>query len=222
MAKILQRATGQYRVPYALLAGCGPLRAGEAHALRLRDSANTSRPTFEPCTSGRKPSEESSSVTPKKQNRVNARVNPVFCSRQRSLSGFPLATALREGLLFRTSTSRSTLAGEHATRQPTPDPSSARTREGRIQHLPPFPHHPPSEDLLPGSASAFLFWARAEPHSPNATRNFAKSVISSLEWAEKIGVGFELSHPGWATCTRRLIVADKKVGLKVVENVVDT
>jgi hypothetical protein len=35
MAKILQRATGQYRMLYALLAGCGPLRVGEALGLEL-------------------------------------------------------------------------------------------------------------------------------------------------------------------------------------------
>jgi len=35
MAKILQRATGQYRMLYARVAGCGPLRAGEALGLEL-------------------------------------------------------------------------------------------------------------------------------------------------------------------------------------------
>ena len=33
---ILAAATGQYRVLYALLAGCGPLRAGEALGLEIR------------------------------------------------------------------------------------------------------------------------------------------------------------------------------------------
>ena len=60
MAKILQRATGQYRMLYALLAGCGPLRAVKHSAW---NSANISRPTFEHSTSSRKPSEESSSLT---------------------------------------------------------------------------------------------------------------------------------------------------------------
>jgi integrase len=35
MTKILSRAAGQYRVLYALLAGCGPLRAGEALGLEI-------------------------------------------------------------------------------------------------------------------------------------------------------------------------------------------
>jgi hypothetical protein len=35
MAAILQEATGQYRALYALLAGCGPLRAGEALGLEI-------------------------------------------------------------------------------------------------------------------------------------------------------------------------------------------
>ena len=35
MVKILGEAAGQYRVLYALLAGCGPLRAGEALGLEI-------------------------------------------------------------------------------------------------------------------------------------------------------------------------------------------
>jgi hypothetical protein len=35
MASILREATGHYRVLYALLAGCGPLRAGEALGLEI-------------------------------------------------------------------------------------------------------------------------------------------------------------------------------------------
>src|SRR6516225_2577271 len=35
MERILREATGQYRVLYALLAGCGPLRAGEALGLEI-------------------------------------------------------------------------------------------------------------------------------------------------------------------------------------------
>ncbi len=38
MTKILGKATGQYRVLYALLAGCGPLRAGEALGLENRQA----------------------------------------------------------------------------------------------------------------------------------------------------------------------------------------
>ena len=35
MEAILREATGQYRVLYALLAGCGPMRAGEALGLEI-------------------------------------------------------------------------------------------------------------------------------------------------------------------------------------------
>src|SRR4029077_15029794 len=35
MDAILKEATGQYRMLYALLAGCGPLRAGEALGLEI-------------------------------------------------------------------------------------------------------------------------------------------------------------------------------------------
>ena len=35
MESILREAEGQYRVRYALLAGCGPLRAGEAMGLEI-------------------------------------------------------------------------------------------------------------------------------------------------------------------------------------------
>jgi hypothetical protein len=35
MESILKEAAGRYRVPYALLAGCGPLRAGEALGLEI-------------------------------------------------------------------------------------------------------------------------------------------------------------------------------------------
>ena len=35
MEAILKEATGQYRVLYALLAGCGPLRAGEPLGLEI-------------------------------------------------------------------------------------------------------------------------------------------------------------------------------------------
>jgi hypothetical protein len=35
MTKILEKATGKYRVLCALLAGCGPLRAGDALGLEV-------------------------------------------------------------------------------------------------------------------------------------------------------------------------------------------
>jgi hypothetical protein len=53
MKHILSEAKGQYRMLYALLAGCGPMRPGKPLALK---SASTSAPIAERCTSSRRPS----------------------------------------------------------------------------------------------------------------------------------------------------------------------
>ena len=44
---ILKEAKGQYRVPYALLAGCGPMRAREALRLEIgKHSSEDSRTSY--------------------------------------------------------------------------------------------------------------------------------------------------------------------------------
>jgi hypothetical protein len=53
MQAILAEATGQYRVLYALLAGCGPMRAGQALGLEI---GSIFPKIAERCISGKKPS----------------------------------------------------------------------------------------------------------------------------------------------------------------------
>jgi len=183
MAKILQRATGQYRMLYALLAGCGPLRAGEALGLELGKHFS---PDFRTLYIQQKA--KRGIIQPHLKTKAGEREVDLCSALAKMLRDF--VGDRTEGLLFRTSTGGQLL--------------QANTLQDSL--------HPILETLEHEKGGFNIFRRFRTTHlqktgCPEALRHFwsghAPSHVSErytklrgerdfrLEWAEKIGAGFE-------------------------------
>jgi len=187
MAKILQRATGQYRMLFALLAGCGPLRAGEALGLELGRHFS---PDFRTLYIQQKA----------KRGIIQLHLKTKAGEREVDLCS-ALAKLLRdfvgdrtEGLLFRTSTGRQLLQANTLQDCLHPILETLEHAKGgfnifrrfRITHL-----------QKTGCPEALRhFWSGHAPsHVSERYTKLREEREFRLLWAEKIGVGFELSNP---------------------------
>jgi hypothetical protein len=187
MAKILQRATGQYRMLYALLAGCGPLRAGEALGLELGKHFS---PDFRTLYIRQKA--KRGIIQPHLKTKAGEREVDLYSALAKMLRDF--VGDRTEGLLFRTSTGGQLLQAN--TLQDSLHPILATLehakggfnifRRFRITHL-----------QKTGCPEALRhFWSGHAPsHVSERYTKLREERDFRLEWAEKIGVGFELSQP---------------------------
>lgn len=183
MKRILEQATGQYRVLYALLAGCGPLRAGEALGLEIKHISEDFR-TLQ-------------IVQKAKRGIIQEHLKTENGERQVDLCT-PLADMLREfvgdrrsGLLFHTSTGNQLLQAN--TLQDSLHPILHKIehvkggfnifRRFRITHL-----------QTEGCPEVLRhFWSgHAQTHVEERYTKLLEKRDYRLQWAERIGLGFEL------------------------------
>jgi hypothetical protein len=184
---ILAAATGQFRILYALLAGCGPLRVGEALGLEIDKHISEDFRTLTICQKAKAGQIQPYLKTPAGERSVD------LCS--------ALAAMLQEfvgerkdGFLFRTST-------------------------GAVHHLSNILEdslHPILEKLehVKGGCNIFRryrlthvsksdcpdalrrFWSgHAHRHVEERYTKLLSDRAFRLDWAEKIGLGFELPRP---------------------------
>jgi hypothetical protein len=184
MTKILEKSAGQYRVLYALLAGCGPLRAGEALGLEIGKHISSDFRTLHIQQKAKR-----GVIQPYLKTKAGEREVDLCSELANMLKEF--VGKHTEGLLFRTSTGRQLL--------------QANTLQDSL--------HPVLENLkhVKGGFNIFRRYRITYLHKmecPEVLRHFwsghAPSHVSErytklleerdfrLEWAEKIGLGFDL------------------------------
>lgn len=184
MTKILEKASGQYRVLYALLAGCGPLRAGEALGLEIGKHISSDFRTLHVQQKAKR-----GIIQPYLKTKSGMRETDLCSALANMLRDF--VGARTEGLLFRTSTGGQLLQAN--TLQDSLHPvleESAQAKGGfnifrryRITHL--------QKTECPEALRHF--WSgHAQNHVSERYTRLLEERDFRLEWAEKIGLGFEL------------------------------
>ena len=185
MQHILKNATGQYRVLYALLAGCGPMRAGEALGLEIKHISEDFR-TLQIVQKAKRGIIQEHLKTENGERQVD------LCSE--------LADMLREfvgqrtsGLLFRTSTGNQLLQAN--TLQDSLHPILQKIahvkggfnifRRFRITHL-----------QTEGCPEVLRhFWSgHAQTHVEERYTKLLEKRDYRLQWTERIGLGFQLPN----------------------------
>ena len=184
VASILAAATGQYRVLYALLAGCGPLRAGEALGLEIDKHISEDFRTL------------------RVQQKAKRGIIQQFLKTENGIREVDLCTELanllrdfvgerREGLLFRTSTGAQLLQANtlqdslHPILKKLEHPKGGFNifRRYRITELQTAECPKPLQH----------FWSgHAQTHVSERYIKLLRDRGYRLEWAEKIGMGFKL------------------------------
>jgi hypothetical protein len=139
MESILREATGQYRALYALLAGCGPLRVGEALGLEIGKHISEDCRTF--------------SIQQKaKRGKIQPYLKTENGEREVDLCT-SLAAMLKDHIGARTSGlhvhRRATPSDEYPSRQSPSHPQKTPTRNGRVQYLSALPNHSLEQVRLP-------------------------------------------------------------------------
>jgi hypothetical protein len=176
MAKIFNAATGQYRVLYALLAGCGPMRAGEALGLEIGKHIS------EDCRTLYIRQKAKRGVIQQFMKTQNGERDVDLCT--------SLTNLLREfignrtsGLLFSTTTGGQLLQSNTLQDSLHPILKKLEHEKGGITKLktsdcPEFLQH---------------FWSgHAATHVSERYTKLLKDRDFRLGWAEKLGPGFEL------------------------------
>ena len=202
ISDILLYALGQYRVLYALLAGCGPMRAGEALGLEV----------------GKHISEDFRTLYIRqkaKRGEIQQHLKTINGERDIDLCT-PLARVLKQyvgdrtsGLLFRTSPGRQLLQANTLQDSLHPILNYMAHEYGgfnifrrfRITHL------------KTSGCPEFLqnFWSgHAQGHVSERYLKLLQKREFRLEWAERIGLGFEL--PGTNLGQLGQLVQFRKVG----------
>jgi hypothetical protein len=187
MTEILKKAAGQYRMLYALLAGCGPLRAGEALGLEINKHIS---PDFRTLYIEQKA----------KRGQIQPYLKTKSGERQVDL-GRSLAKMLKdfvgdrtEGLLFRSSTGAQLLQSNALSDSLHPTLNAIQHATGgfnifrrfRITHL--------QKAECPEALRHF--WSGHAPrHVSERYTKLRQERDFRLEWAEKVGLGFELPPP---------------------------
>jgi len=184
MEAILKEAAGQYRVLYALLAGCGPLRAGEALGLEIGKHISGDCRTLHILQKAKR-----GEIQPYLKTQSGERDVDLCSSLAAMLKDF-IGTRT-SGLLFSTSTYAQLLQSN--TLQDSLHPILKKLehvkggfnifRRYRITHL--------KKSDCPGALEHF--WSgHAQTHVSERYTKLWQDRDYRLEWAEKIGMGFEL------------------------------
>lgn len=184
MTKILKKATGQYRMLYALLAGCGPLRAGEALGLEVNKHISSDFRTLYIQQKAKR-----GEIQPYLKTKSGERQVDLCCSLARMLRGFVGKRA--EGLLFRSSTGAQLLQSNTLSDSLHPTLETIKHVKGgfnifrrfRITHL----QKAECPEVLRH------FWSGHAPkHVSERYTKLREERDFRLDWAERVGLGFEL------------------------------
>jgi len=140
---------------YSLLAGCGPLRAGEALGPEVDKHIS---PDFRTLSIQQKA--KRGEIQPYLKTKSGERQVDLCCSLAKMLRELHRQADGRIALPFFDGCAASAI--EHLKRQPPSHSRGYRTHEGWLQHLSPLPHHPSAKDGMPGSTPALLVWTRTE------------------------------------------------------------
>jgi integrase len=184
MKRILEEAKGQYRMLYALLAGCGPLRAGEALGLEIAKHISEDFLTLQIVQKAKRGIIQRHLKTENGERRVD------LCTQ--------LANMLREyvgdrtsGLLFCTSTGNQLLQANTLQDSLHPILRDIQHVKGgfnifrrfRLTHV----------DTSGCPKELRRFWSgHAQNHVEQRYIKLLEKRDWRLEWAERIGLGFEL------------------------------
>ena len=212
MERILREATGQYRVLYALLAGCGPLRAGEALGLEIGKHIS------EDCRTlyiRQKAKRGKIQLYTKTQNGTEAQCDGEIIGRDVDLCT-SLARMLREyignrtsGLLFCTLTGGQLLQTNTLQDSLHPILKNLEHVKGGFNIFRRFRITRLNKSDCPDALKHF--WSgHAHTHVSERYTKLLQERDFRLEWAEKIGMGFEL--PALSTGKLGKLVPFRKVG----------
>jgi hypothetical protein len=206
MRDILRNARGHYRVLYALLAGCGPLRAGEALGLEIDKHISEDFRTL-------------SIVQKAKRGEIQPYLKTKNGVREVDLCS-ELASMLREfvgnrrsGLLFQTSTGAQVLQSNSLRDSLHPILAQMEHERGgfnifrrfRLTHL--------EKSECPDALKHF--WSGHAPaHVSERYVKLMRDREYRLTWAEKMGLGFELPRSSklGQIGVRGLLIPFRKVG----------
>jgi hypothetical protein len=184
MESILKEAKGRYRILYALLAGCGPLRAGEALGLEIDKHVS------EDCRTLYVRQKAKRGIIQKHLKTKNGERDVDLCT--------SLAAMLKEfigrrtsGLLFCTSTGRQLLQTDALRDSLHPILKRLEHEQGgfnifrryRLTHI----------ETTECPKALEHFWSgHAQTHVSERYKKLLQNRAFRLEWAQKIGLGFEL------------------------------
>jgi hypothetical protein len=186
MTQILERTTGQYRVLFALLAGCGPLRVGEALGL---DVAKQISPDFRTLYIRQKA--KRGVIQPYLKTRSGER-EVDLCSLVKLLRDF--VGDRKEGLLFRTSTGAQLLQSNALSDSLHPTLEAIKHVKGGFNIFRRFRITRLQKTECPEVLRHF--WSGHAPkHVSERYTKLREERDFRLEWAEKVGLGFELPPP---------------------------
>jgi hypothetical protein len=187
MTKILINSCGQYRMLYALLAGCGPLRAGEALGVEIDKHIS---PDFRTLSIQQKA--KRGEIQPYLKTKSGEREVDLCGSLAKMLRDF--VGARTEGLLFHTSTGAQLLQSNTLSDSLHPLLRAMEHLKGgfnifrrfRITHL----QKTECPEVLRH------FWSGHAPkHVSERYTKLLNERDFRLEWAEKVGLGFDLPVP---------------------------
>lgn len=187
MEQILHHAQGQYRILYTLLAGCGPMRAGEALGLDV-SQISADRRTLTICQKAKRGELQPFLKTQAGKRRID--LCPVLAEMLRDFIGNRTS-----GLLFQTSTGGQLLQAN--TLQDSLHPILKKLehvkggfnifRRFRITHL--------EKSECPDALKHF--WSgHAQKHVSERYTKLLGERQYRLDWAERIGMGFSVGKPG--------------------------
>jgi integrase len=187
ITKIVKEATGQYRMLYALLSGCGPLRAGEALGVEIDKHISDDFQTIYVVQKAKRGEIQQYLKTKNGERQVD------LCSALATmLRDFVASSGRRSGLLFQTSTGAQLLQSNTLGDSLHPILKRIKYQKGgfnifrrfRLTHL---NKHPDCSEALKH------FWSGHAPkHVSERYVKLFKDRDFRLEWVQKIGLGFEL------------------------------
>jgi hypothetical protein len=184
ITQILKKAGGQYRILYALLAGCGPLRAGEGLGLEIDKHISADFRTLHIQQKAKRGEIQHYLKTKSGEREVD-----MCCFLAKMLRDF--VGNRTEGLLFRTSTGAQLLQSNTLSDSLHPTLKAIEHVKGgfnifrrfRITHL----QKTECPEVLRH------FWSGHAPrHVSERYTKLREERDFRLQWAEKVGLGFEL------------------------------
>jgi hypothetical protein len=187
MKQILENAAGQYRILYALLAGCGPLRVGEALGLEIDKHIS---PDFRTLYVQQKAKQGQIQLYLKTKS--GEREVDLSCSLAKMLKDF--VGDRTQGLLFRSSTGAQLLQSNALRDNLHPTLKALGHVKGGFNIFRRF-----RITLLQKTECPEVlrhFWSGHAPkHVSERYTKLREEREFRLEWAEKVGLGFELLPP---------------------------
>jgi integrase len=202
MESILKEAGARYRVLYALLAGCGPLRAGEALGLELDKHISKDRRTLYIRQKAKRGEIQPYMKTQNGERDVD------LCT--------PLAAVLKEfigtrtsGLLFCTATGRQILQTDILRDSLHPILKKLDHVKGGCNIFRRFRITELKKSDCPDALQHF--WSGHAPtHVSERYTKLLQDRDYRLEWAEKVGMGFDL--PGRSVAPLAPLIMFRKAG----------